>query len=73
MTSREQDALDHAYEELRYQASPQAAEDRSTDALRRAQRDKAAGHTPRCSLTRCAPDCPKSLALKVAKGLNTGR
>jgi hypothetical protein len=60
MTKLEQAALGHASEWLRYQASPQARRDAEIDRKRRAASDKAAGHIPACSLTRCAAGCPKA-------------
>jgi hypothetical protein len=50
----------HAAEQRRYDRSRQAVIDRAADAARRAAADKKAGHLPTCSLTKCAPGCPKS-------------
>jgi len=58
MNRLEAAALRHAAEWLRYSRSPQARLDAAADAARRAQADKAAGHSPRCGLLRCHPDCP---------------
>jgi hypothetical protein len=60
MTSKmERAALAHAAAELSYRRSPQARIDAERDKVRRAAADRVAGHQPGCSLTRCAPECPR--------------
>ena len=54
----ERAALDHARQWLAYQRSPQARRDAEIDRKRRAAADRAAGHLPACSLTKCAAGCP---------------
>jgi len=54
----ERAALDHIAAQLAYQRSHGAVMDRLLDIARRAAADRKAGHTPACSLTKCAPDCP---------------
>lgn len=44
------------------------AEDRA-DRAKRAAADKAAGHSTRCSLSRCAADCPQTKRRRAAKDL----
>ncbi len=63
MTKMERAALDHARDWLRYQNSPQYRLDVAVDRKRRESADKAAGHLPSCSLTKCSPDCRKSSPL----------
>jgi hypothetical protein len=57
MSQMEQSALGHAAEWLRYQSSPKAAKDLAKDKAKRATADKATGHSPKCSLTNCHPEC----------------
>jgi hypothetical protein len=59
MNKLEQSSLQHAKDELRYQASPQAWIDEQVDKARRAAADKKLGHVPGCSLTKCAPGCKR--------------
>lgn len=59
MNKLERAALEHAQEELGYRRSPQAKRNALADKIRREAADKAAGHLPSCSLTRCNVDCPK--------------
>lgn len=61
MNEMEKSALKHAAEQLRYQRSPQYKIDRENDKRKRAARDKAFGHTPQCSLTRCAEGCRSAI------------
>lgn len=58
MNDMEKAALEAVVEELRYQRSAQAVADRAADRARRARADRATGHVPACSLSRCANDCP---------------
>lgn len=58
LSKMEQAALDHAAAELKYRKSPQAKIDATNDKNRRAKADKIMGHSPNCSLTKCACDCP---------------
>jgi hypothetical protein len=55
----ERAALEHARAWQRYQRSPQAKRDAAIDRKRRAAADKAAGHLPGCTLSKCAADCSK--------------
>ncbi len=48
--------------EQRYQAGPEAETARIADRTRRAKADVAAGHSTRCSLTKCASECSKAAA-----------
>jgi len=59
MTPAERSALKHAADWIAYQRSAQASLDAAADRKRRAARDRANGHVPECSLTRCADDCAK--------------
>jgi hypothetical protein len=65
MNTFEQTSLKHAAAELAYQRSPQAAIDLRAGKLARAAADRKAGHTPQCTLMRCAKNCP-SINHKVA-------
>lgn len=58
-TSMERAALEHVKEYLRYENSPQAAIDRAKDKAERAANDIRAGHTPECTLARCASTCAR--------------
>lgn len=49
-----------AKEWLMYQNSQQAVVDRQIDRQRRLMSDKATGHSPRCTLSKCAADCSHS-------------
>lgn len=59
MNKMEQAALLHVREQLKYERSPQAAIDRAVDKRRRAELDRKLGHSPRCSLLKCAAECPR--------------
>jgi hypothetical protein len=59
LTDLERLCLKRASEWLAYDRSPQAAIDRRKDAERRAKADRAVGHLPTCSLTKCDPICGK--------------
>lgn len=48
-----------AKEWLMYQNSKQAVVDRQIDMQRRVAADKATGHSPKCTLAKCACDCRK--------------
>jgi hypothetical protein len=60
MNTLEKQALKHAEEYLRYARSKQSVTDMQIDAAKRRQADRAAGHLPACSLTKCCRDCPKA-------------
>jgi hypothetical protein len=60
MNAMEKAALDGAAEWLRYARSPQFSADLKRDRAERASRDKAAGHSPKCSLTKCHPECRRA-------------
>jgi hypothetical protein len=55
----EKASLDHVKAELRYRKSPKALNDAILDRAKRAESDKANGHSVGCSLTKCAADCRK--------------
>jgi hypothetical protein len=58
-TTLEKVAQRHAADWLRYSRSPQAQRDLRRERDERARADRAAGHLPACTLSRCAPGCPK--------------
>lgn len=62
MTEHERQILEMVAEELRYQSSARAARDRRADRERRAAADRAAGHLPECTLSRCVDDCPSLIS-----------
>jgi len=57
MTKMEQAALDHVRAELRYQRSSRARNDLAADIARRARIDRMQGHSPKCGILKCHPDC----------------
>jgi hypothetical protein len=57
MNKMEKAALQHACEWLRYQHSPQARTDELIDAAQRAKHDHAFGHSPKCGILKCHPNC----------------
>jgi hypothetical protein len=57
MNKFEKAALEHVAAELKYQRSTQAAADRIKDMDRRARADRKLGHSPKCTLTKCHPEC----------------
>lgn len=57
MNGMEKAALNHAAEWLRYSRSPQARRDADQDRQRRLVADRATGHSPACTLTKCHPSC----------------
>ena len=63
LTTLERAALRHAEEWRAYQRSPQARRDAIADRERRAAADRKAGHSPACTLAKCAPDCGKAATL----------
>jgi hypothetical protein len=58
LTSLEKTALRHVAEWQRYSRSPQARQDAEQDKVRRAKADRAAGHSPLCTLAKCHSSCP---------------
>lgn len=60
MNSMERAALKHATAQLQYERSAQARIDRAADKQARAARDKAAGHSTDCTLSRCSLECPST-------------
>jgi hypothetical protein len=58
----EKASLAHVAEWLGYQKSPQCAADLKADKARRAKTDKKLGHSPKCTLSRCHPECSKGRA-----------
>jgi hypothetical protein len=59
MNQMEQAALKHATEWLKYQCTAQAAKDLARDKEKRRATDIAKGHSPKCTLTKCHPECTK--------------
>lgn len=55
----ERAALLHVKAQLAYQRSPQARLDAIQDKAKRAELDRKNGHSPSCTLTKCAPGCQK--------------
>ena len=55
----EESTLRHAAAWLRYQNSQQYRTDLLVEQAQRAKRDRALGHVPACSLTRCADQCQR--------------
>jgi hypothetical protein len=54
----EQASLAHAADELRYRRSGQAAKDLAADIARRDALTKAQGHSLKCGILKCHPECP---------------
>jgi hypothetical protein len=50
--------FDHLAEALAYRRSEQSAIDVRLGKIRRAELDRAAGHSPKCGILNCAPCCP---------------
>ena len=57
MTRMERAALEGAAQWVAYARSPAYAADMAKARALRDDWDRAAGQSPRCTLTRCAPDC----------------
>ena len=57
MNRMEKAALQHVREELRYRQSAQALNDLAADIAKRAKLDRAQGHSPKCGILKCHPDC----------------
>lgn len=55
----ERAAQNHAAEWLRYAGSKQYAIDLANEKVSRAALDVAAGHSPKCGLTKCHPSCKR--------------
>jgi len=64
MSQLEKMSLKHAMDEIAYQRSKQAVIDLEAGKLARAAADRKAGHTPQCTLMRCANNCP---SVRIAK------
>jgi hypothetical protein len=62
MATMDKEALRHVEEYHRYERSSQSTLDRAIDRQRRERADRACGHLPTCTLSRCAPDCPRNAA-----------
>ena len=60
MTKHEQYLRDLAREEQRYQGTAQAARDLAADKARRDALTLKQGHSLKCGLLRCHPECRKS-------------
>jgi len=54
----EQAALNHATDELRYQRSQKARDDLAADIARRDTLTIKQGHSPKCGILKCHPECP---------------
>jgi hypothetical protein len=59
MNELEISCLQHVAAELRYQKSIKARDDLAADMTRRAKLDRTLGHSPKCGIMKCAPDCPR--------------
>jgi hypothetical protein len=59
MDQMEKAALAHAADWLRYQASPKARDDLSADIARRRKIDRQLGHSPKCGILKCHPECKR--------------
>jgi hypothetical protein len=57
--------LQHARDEIRYQRTVQAANDRAADKARRAKLDRAVGHSPKCGILKCHPECTAYRAVEA--------
>lgn len=60
MNEMEKAALRHVREWLRYEQSNQASNDRLIDIARRAKINRALGHSPKCGILKCHPECNRS-------------
>lgn len=60
MRTFERMVLQHVAEELAYQRTAQARIDLKAGKLAREAADRKAGHTPQCTLMRCASECANS-------------
>lgn len=60
MNANEKATLKHAAEWLRYSRSPQYSPDLLADKARRAESDRKAGHSPKCGILKCHPDCKRN-------------
>ena len=58
MRSMEKAALDHAAAELRYRRSQKARDDLAADKARRNALTKSQGHSLKCGILKCHPECP---------------
>lgn len=58
-TTMEQAALGHAADELRYQRSQKARDDLAADIARRDRLTLAQGHSLKCGILKCHPECPR--------------
>lgn len=59
LSRTERAALQHAREWIEYSRSAQSKIDAEADRLRRMKADIAAGHSPDCTLTKCASNCQR--------------
>ena len=57
MNRMERAAQEHARDELHYRASTRAIADMANDKSAREKADRKIGHSPKCSLTKCHPEC----------------
>ena len=57
MTRLEQSSLDHVRDYWRDVKSGKWDRDTQADIARRADLDRKLGHSPRCGLLKCAPEC----------------
>lgn len=59
MRKMEQAALEHAAAELRYQGSQKARDDLAADIARRNRITIAQGHSLKCGILKCHPECKR--------------
>lgn len=57
MNQMEKASLNHAAEWLRYQKSPKAKDDLAADITRRTRLTIAQGHSTKCGILKCHPEC----------------
>jgi hypothetical protein len=58
MNQMEKASLNHATEWLRYQKSPKARNDLAADIARRNRLTISQGHSLKCGILKCHPECP---------------
>lgn len=59
MQQMEQAALNHAADELRYQRSQKARNDLAADTARRNRLTITQGHSLKCGIMKCHPECKR--------------
>lgn len=60
MDKMEKASLDHAAEWLRYERSIQSRNDLLVDKQRRERLDLKLGHSPKCGILKCHPECTRT-------------